>query len=178
MPFPPEVMASLMRHTLFVAESHLGVTSPNPSVGAVVADASTGEIIASAATARGGRPHAEVVALRQAGGRAKGAIMFTTLEPCSHFGATPPCAHTIVDAGISLAVYGSRDPDMRVSGRGLTWLEKNGVPAVRGAFAKESDWINLGHALRVTERRPFVQVETAQWTQRAACRSVPANPYG
>jgi diaminohydroxyphosphoribosylaminopyrimidine deaminase / 5-amino-6-(5-phosphoribosylamino)uracil reductase len=158
---PPEVMASLMRRTIFLAENHLGATSPNPSVGAVVADAVTGEIVASAVTARGGRPHAEVLALRQAGERARGAVMFTTLEPCSHFGATPPCAHSIVDAGISLVVYGSRDPDMRVSGRGLTWLETHGVPAIRGAFAKESDWLNLGHALRVTERRPFVQIKLA-----------------
>ena len=160
-PLPPEVMASLMRRTLFLAEGNLGATSPNPSVGAVVADAATGEIVASAVTARGGRPHAEVLALRDAGARARGAIMVTTLEPCSHFGATPPCAHTIVDAGISLVVYGSRDPDMRVSGRGLTWLETHGVAAIRGAFARESDWLNLGHALRVTERRPFVQLKLA-----------------
>ncbi len=160
-PLSPEIMASLMQRALFVAESHLGATSPNPSVGAVVADASTGEIIASAVTARGGRPHAEVLALRQAGPRARGAIMVTTLEPCSHFGATPACAHSIVDAGIALVVYGSRDPDMRVSGRGLTWLETHGVPAMRGAFAQDCDWLNLGHALRVTERRPFVQLKLA-----------------
>ena len=161
LPLPHAVMASLMRRSLFLAGSNLGATSPNPSVGAVVADAKTGEIVASAVTARGGRPHAEVLALRQAGPRARGAILFTTLEPCSHFGATPPCAHTIVDAGISLVVYGSLDPDMRVSGRGLTWLETHNVPAMRGEFAKEADWINLGHALRVTERRPFVQVKLA-----------------
>ena len=138
-----------------------GPRRPIPSVGAVVADSATGEIIASAVTARGGRPHAEVLALRDAGSRARGAVMFTTLEPCSHFGATPPCAHSIADAGISLVVYGSLDPDMRVSGRGLTWLETHGVPTMRGAFAKEADWINLGHALRVTERRPFVQIKLA-----------------
>jgi len=160
-PFSPEEMASLMRRALFLAESNLGATSPNPSVGAVLADPATGEIIASAVTARGGRPHAEVLALREAGSRARGAVMFTTLEPCSHFGATPPCAHSIAEAGISLVVYGSLDPDMRVSGRGLTWLETNGVPTMRGAFAREADWINLGHALRVTERRPFVQIKLA-----------------
>jgi diaminohydroxyphosphoribosylaminopyrimidine deaminase/5-amino-6-(5-phosphoribosylamino)uracil reductase len=154
-------MASLMRRALFLAESHLGATAPNPSVGCVVADAKTGEIVASAVTARGGRPHAEVLALREAGEQARGAVLFTTLEPCSHFGATPPCAHTIVDAGISLVVYGSLDPDMRVSGRGLSWLDSHGVAAMRGAFAKESDWLNLGHALRVTERRPFVQIKLA-----------------
>jgi diaminohydroxyphosphoribosylaminopyrimidine deaminase/5-amino-6-(5-phosphoribosylamino)uracil reductase len=158
---PPAIMASLMQRTLFLAEGNLGAASPNPSVGTVVADPVTGEIIASGVTARGGRPHAEVLALREAGARAKGAILFTTLEPCSHFGATPPCAHSIVDAGISLVVYGSFDPDLRVSGRGLTWLETHGVAAVRGAFAKQSDWLNLGHSLRVKERRPFVQIKLA-----------------
>lgn len=160
-PLAPRRMASLMRHALFLAEGGLGATAPNPSVGAVVADAATGEIIASAVTAPGGRPHAEVLALRRAGARARGAIIFTTLEPCSHFGATPPCAHSIVDAGITTAVYGSADPDMRVSGRGLTWLLNNGVRVLRGDFATEADWLNLGHTLRVTERRPFVQIKLA-----------------
>jgi diaminohydroxyphosphoribosylaminopyrimidine deaminase/5-amino-6-(5-phosphoribosylamino)uracil reductase len=150
-----------MQYALFVAESNLGRTAPNPSVGAVIAEPATGEIIASAVTAPGGRPHAEVQALRIAGARAKGAILFTTLEPCSHFGATPPCAHSIAEAGVATVVYGSPDPDMRVAGRGLSWLESQGVQVLRGAFAKESDWLNLGHALRVTERRPFVQIKLA-----------------
>src|SRR5271165_1652159 len=154
-------MAALMRRAMFLAEGNLGATAPNPSVGAVVADASTGEIVSSSVTARGGRPHAEVLALRMAGERARGGLIFTTLEPCSHFGATPPCAHSIVDAGIALAVYGSADPDTRVSGRGLTWLQSHGVPVWSGYFARECDWLNLGHALRVTERRPFVQIKLA-----------------
>jgi diaminohydroxyphosphoribosylaminopyrimidine deaminase/5-amino-6-(5-phosphoribosylamino)uracil reductase len=158
---PGPRMTSLMQYALSVAESNLGRTAPNPSVGAVIADPATGEIIASAVTAPGGRPHAEVLALRIAGARAKGAILFTTLEPCSHFGATPPCAHSIAEAGVAAVVYGSPDPDMRVAGRGLSWLESHGVQVVRGAFAKESDWLNLGHALRVTERRPFVQIKLA-----------------
>jgi diaminohydroxyphosphoribosylaminopyrimidine deaminase / 5-amino-6-(5-phosphoribosylamino)uracil reductase len=160
-PFSPKTMTSLMRRALFLAEGHLGATSPNPSVGAVIADAATGEIVASAVTARGGRPHAEVLALREAGPRARGAVLFTTLEPCSHFGATPPCAHSIVDAGVALVIYGSLDPDTRVGGRGLAWLQTHGVAAMRGDFAKEADWINLGHVLRVTERRPFVQIKLA-----------------
>ncbi len=161
MPFPPARMASLMRRALFLAEGNLGTTSPNPSVGAVIADAATGEIVASAVTAPGGRPHAEVQALRQAGEKARGSVIFTTLEPCSHFGATPPCAHSIADAGAATVIYGSLDPDMRVAGRGLAWLESNGVKVLRGDFAKEADWLNLGHALRVTERRPFVQIKLA-----------------
>ncbi|MGO9461293.1 MAG: bifunctional diaminohydroxyphosphoribosylaminopyrimidine deaminase/5-amino-6-(5-phosphoribosylamino)uracil reductase RibD [Rhodomicrobium sp.] len=161
MPFAAVRMASLMARALFLAEGNLGVTSPNPSVGAVIADAATGEIVASAVTAPGGRPHAEVQALRQAGEKARGGVLFTTLEPCSHFGATPPCAHSIADAGVATVVYGSLDPDMRVAGRGLAWLESHGVKVLRGDFAGAADWINLGHALRVTERRPFVQIKLA-----------------
>ena len=160
-PFPEARMSSLMRRALFLAEANLGATSPNPSVGAVIAGADTGEIIASAVTALGGRPHAEVLALKQAGDRARGSVMFTTLEPCSHFGATPPCAHSVAEAGVATVVYGSLDPDMRVAGRGLAWLESHGVTVLRSEFAKQTDWLNLGHALRVTERRPFVQVKLA-----------------
>jgi len=160
-PFPAHRMASLMRRALFLAEGNLGATSPNPSVGAVIADAATGEIVASAVTAPGGRPHAEALALSQAGERARGSVLFTTLEPCSHFGATPPCAHSVAEAGVAAVVYGSLDPDMRVAGRGLAWLESHGVQVLRGDFAKEADWLNLGHTLRVTARRPFVQIKLA-----------------
>jgi diaminohydroxyphosphoribosylaminopyrimidine deaminase/5-amino-6-(5-phosphoribosylamino)uracil reductase len=160
-PFPAARMASLMWRALFLAETNLGATSPNPSVGAVIADADTGEIIASAVTAPGGRPHAEVLALKQAGERARGSVMFTTLEPCSHFGATPPCANSVAEAGVATVVFGSLDPDMRVAGRGLAWLESHGVKVLRSELAQQADWLNLGHALRVTERRPFVQVKLA-----------------
>ncbi|MGA7326291.1 MAG: bifunctional diaminohydroxyphosphoribosylaminopyrimidine deaminase/5-amino-6-(5-phosphoribosylamino)uracil reductase RibD, partial [Rhodomicrobium sp.] len=161
LPFPPARMASLMRRALFLAEGNLGATSPNPSVGTVIADRATGEIIASAATAPGGRPHAEALALSQAGVRARGAILFTTLEPCSHFGLTPPCVRAIVDAGIAMTVYGCSDPDPRVAGQGLAFLEANGVRTVKGEFLKEAEWINLGHSLRMTEDRPFVQLKLA-----------------
>ncbi len=160
-PFPPARMASLMLRALFLAESNLGATSPNPSVGAVLADAGTGEIIASAVTAPGGRPHAEAQALAAAGERARGAVLFCTLEPCSHFGATPPCAQAVAEAGIATVVYGSLDPDPRVAGRGLNMLKSRGATVLRGDFVKEADWLNLGHSLRVTERRPFVQIKLA-----------------
>ena len=154
-------MATLMRRALFLAESNLGATYPNPSVGSVIADPVTGEIISSAATAPGGRPHAEALALSQAGVRARGAILFTTLEPCSHFGLTPPCVRAIVEAGIAMTVYGCSDPDPRVAGQGLAFLEANGVRTVKGEFPKEAEWINLGHSLRMTEERPFVQLKLA-----------------
>ncbi len=160
---PEPVMTALGHAALFQARRNLGCTVPNPSVGTVIASPETGEIIATAVTARDGRPHAEVLALRQAGLRAKGAILFTTLEPCSHFGATPPCANAIAEAGISTVIYGSADPDPRVSGQGFATLQAHGISVARGQrrFATESDWINLGHTLRVTASRPFVQLKIA-----------------
>ncbi len=154
-------LRSLMQSALFHARAQLGQTSPNPSVGAVIADAQSGEIISSAATATGGRPHAEVLALQRAGSRAHGAVLFCTLEPCSHYGASPPCADAIVEAGISAVIYGSLDPDPRVSGRGLARLSANNVPVMQSEMVGEADWLNLGHTLRVSEGRPFVQLKLA-----------------
>ena len=144
MPFPATRMASLMRRALFLAEGNLGATSPNPSVGAVIADAATGEIVASAVTAPGGRPHAEAQALQPGGPRARGSVLFTTLEPCSHFGATPPCAHSVAEAGLQPS---SMDRSIRTCAwpdADLAWLEDHGVQVLRGDFAKEADWLNLG----------------------------------
>ena len=150
-----------MRAALFLARTNQGRTRPNPSVGAIVAGAVSGEIISSAVTAPGGRPHAEALALEKAGPRARGAVLFTTLEPCSHHGNTPPCADAIVTAGISAVFYGSLDPDPRVSGRGFARLQTNGVAVYPSPLANEADWHNLGHALRMTERRPFIQLKLA-----------------
>ena len=150
-----------MQAALFLARTNQGRTRPNPSVGAIVADPVSGEIISSAVTAPGGRPHAEALALEKAGPRARGAVLFTTLEPCSHHGNTPPCADAIVTAGISAVFYGSLDPDPRVSGRGFARLQTNGVAVYPSPIANEADWHNLGHALRMTERRPFIQLKLA-----------------
>ena len=90
----------MMAIALGMARRGLGQTRPNPSVGAVIADEATGEVIARAVTAPGGRPHAETIALADAGGRARGATMYVTLEPCSHHGQTGPCADAIVAAGL------------------------------------------------------------------------------
>lgn len=158
---PERRLQSLARAALFQAQRNIGAASPNPSVGAVIADPATGEILASAVTAAGGRPHAEVLAIRAAGRRAEGALLFTTLEPCSHHGETPPCADAIVAAGISAVFYGSLDPDPRVSGRGIARLRTGGVASLQAPFAGEADWLNLGHALRIAQKRPFVQIKLA-----------------
>jgi diaminohydroxyphosphoribosylaminopyrimidine deaminase/5-amino-6-(5-phosphoribosylamino)uracil reductase len=150
-----------MQIALRLARRGLGTTAPNPSVGAVVVDDATGEVIARGWTQPGGRPHAETEALRRAGARALGATMYVTLEPCSHYGKTPPCAEAIIKAGISRVVTGILDPDPRVAGRGLEMLRAAGVEVRRGVCANEADYLTRGHILRVTERRPFVQIKMA-----------------
>ncbi len=151
----------MMAIALRLAERGLGTTAPNPSVGAVIADEATGEVIARGFTARGGRPHAETEALRRAGARAKGASLYVTLEPCSHHGMTPPCAEAVIAAGIGRVVCAIEDPDGRVAGRGLARLRAEGLIVERGLMAHEAHWMAAGHILRVTERRPLVQVKLA-----------------
>lgn len=150
-----------MQIALRMARRGLGTTAPNPSVGAVMVDRSTGEVIARGWTQPGGRPHAETVALQRAGARARGATMYVTLEPCSHFGKTPPCASAIVEAGVSRVVVGILDPDPRVAGRGIDMLGAAGIEVRRGVCAPEANRITRGHILRVTERRPLIQVKMA-----------------
>src|SRR6476660_1090345 len=112
----------MMAIALSLARRGLGTTSPNPAVGAVIADEETGEVLARGWTQPGARPHAETEAIRRAGERARGKTIYVTLEPCSHHGKTPPCADAIVEAGLKRAVCGIEDPDPRVSGRGLERL--------------------------------------------------------
>lgn len=138
----------------------LGRCWPNPAVGAVVTDGA-GRILSCGWTAPGGRPHAEAIALQQAGPAARGATLYATLEPCSHWGKTPPCANAIVEHGIARVVYGVGDPDPRVSGRGLERLRAAGVEVVRGPMPQEARWLNLGHELRITAKRPFIQLKLA-----------------
>jgi diaminohydroxyphosphoribosylaminopyrimidine deaminase/5-amino-6-(5-phosphoribosylamino)uracil reductase len=153
--------AAMMALALALAGRALGSVWPNPAVGAVIADPATGAILGCGATAPGGRPHAEVLALRQAGERARGATLYVTLEPCSHWGKSPPCADAVIAAGVSRVVYGAGDPNPLVAGRGLARLAAAGVEAAQGPFAEEARWLALGHILKVTEGRPFVQLKLA-----------------
>jgi diaminohydroxyphosphoribosylaminopyrimidine deaminase/5-amino-6-(5-phosphoribosylamino)uracil reductase len=153
--------AQMMRIALRLAERGLGRTAPNPAVGAVIADERTGELIARGWTAPGGRPHAEPEAIARAGARAGGATMYVTLEPCSHFGKTPPCADAVVAARLARVVCAIADPDPRVAGRGFGCLRAAGIAVEHGLMAREAHWLAAGHILRITERRPFVQVKLA-----------------
>jgi diaminohydroxyphosphoribosylaminopyrimidine deaminase/5-amino-6-(5-phosphoribosylamino)uracil reductase len=155
--FDRQMMALALR----AARRGLGTTAPNPSVGAVIANERTGELIATGTTAEGGRPHAEPLAIEKAGARARGKTMYVTLEPCSHTGRTPPCAHAIIAAGLSRVVIAQEDPDPRVSGRGVQMLRDAGISVDRGLHRKDARWITRGHIVRVTERRPFIQMKLA-----------------
>ncbi len=155
--FDEHMMAIAIR----MARTGLGQTRPNPSVGAVIANEKTGEVLARAVTANGGRPHAETQAIAAAGSRAKGATLYVTLEPCSHHGHTGPCADAIIAAGITRVVVAIEDPDPRVAGRGLDRLRAAGIEVVRGVLAAEARWVTRGHIVRVTERRPLVTLKLA-----------------
>ncbi len=151
----------MMSIALTMARRALGTVAPNPAVGAVVADTETGELIARGMTQPGGRPHAETEALERAGDRARGKTVYVTLEPCAHFGKTPPCADALISSGVRRVVVGIEDPDSRTAGQGIARLRAAGIEVETGLMADEARWVTLGHILRVTEQRPFVQLKLA-----------------
>ena len=151
----------MMVNAVAMARRGLGQTAPNPSVGAIIADETAGEIIARGWTQPGGRPHAETDALRRAETRSRGATLYVTLEPCSHHGQTGPCADAIIASGLKRVVVAIEDPDPRVSGRGIAKLRAAGIDVATGVLADEARWVTLGHILRVTEQRPFIQLKLA-----------------
>ncbi len=112
-------------------------------------------------TQPGGRPHAETVALDRAGEMARGATAYVTLEPCAHFGQTPPCAEALAAAGIARAVIATGDPDARVSGRGIAILEDAGIEVTTGICAEAAEDLNAGFFLRIAKNRPLVTLKVA-----------------
>lgn len=150
-----------MRIALAMGRRGLGTTAPNPAVGAVLVDEASGEVISRGWTQPGGRPHAETEAIRRAGPRARGATLYSTLEPCSHHGKTPPCADAIIAAGIRRVVGAILDPHDRVAGQGFDRMRAAGIEVVTGVLGEEAWWLAAGHILRTTERRPVVEVKIA-----------------
>ncbi len=150
-----------MRHALRLAERALGSVAPNPAVGCVIVSPE-GRVVGRGWTQAGGRPHAETVALDQAGSAARGATAYVTLEPCSHHGQTPPCADALVAAGISRVVCAVEDPDPRVSGTGFLRLRDAGVAVEAGILKREAAEQNAGFFLRVVQHRPLVTLKIAQ----------------
>ena len=153
--------ARMMAIALTMASRGLGSTAPNPSVGAVIADEASGEVIARGWTQPGGRPHAEKEALVRAGARARGTTMYVTLEPCAHTGRIPTCSDSVVDAGIARVVCALPDPNHVVAGHGFEQLREAGIDVDVGLFGARARWITLGHIFRQTEHRPFVQIKMA-----------------
>jgi diaminohydroxyphosphoribosylaminopyrimidine deaminase/5-amino-6-(5-phosphoribosylamino)uracil reductase len=156
--------ARLLALAISLGRRNLGLTWPNPSVGAVVVD-ETGRsprILAAAATAPGGRPHAEPQALAQAGEGARGATLYVSLEPCSHHGRTPPCSNAVVSAGITRVVSALEDPDPRVTGRGHGRLRDAGLAVVTGTPGAAALRAHRGHFMRVLHGRPYLTVKLAQ----------------
>jgi diaminohydroxyphosphoribosylaminopyrimidine deaminase/5-amino-6-(5-phosphoribosylamino)uracil reductase len=148
-----------MQLALTLGRRGQGRTWPNPAVGAVVVK--DGVIVGRGWTQPGGRPHAEPVALRQAGEAARGATLYVTLEPCSHFGRSPPCADAIVAAGITRVVSAIEDPNPEVAGKGHARLRAAGIAVDIGLCATEAARDHAGHFRRVRDKRPHVILKLA-----------------
>ena len=143
-----------MERAIELARRGSGLVSPNPMVGAVVV--SDGAIVGEGSHEGPGLPHAEVVALDRAGERARGATLFTSLEPCDHYGRTPPCTAAIVRAGIARVVSAARDPNPVVDGQGVRSLRARGVEVLEGIREAEAQRLNAGFAKHVRTGMPFV----------------------
>ncbi len=148
-----------MAHALRLAARGLGNVWPNPAVGCVLVR--DGVVVGRGWTQPGGRPHAEVRALQQAGALAQGATAHVTLEPCAHHGVTPPCANALIEARVARVVTALTDPDPRVAGRGHLMLRSAGIEVTEGVLTSEATRLNAGFLKRVTQGLPFVTLKLA-----------------
>lgn len=148
-----------MHMALELAVKALGRTSPNPLVGAVVVR--DGQVVGSGYHARAGTPHAEVHALREAGGKAKGATLYVTLEPCCHHGRTGPCTEAVIKAGIAKVVVAMRDPNPKVAGNGVKILQNAGITVETGVLEEQSRRLNEVFIKYISTKLPFVILKTA-----------------
>ena len=148
-----------MRRALALAARGLGETNPNPVVGCLVVRG--GRVVGEGFHARAGGPHAEVVALERAGARARRATLYVTLEPCAHFGRTPPCAPLVRDAGVRRVVAAHRDPNPLVRGRGVALLRRAGILVTTGVLQDEAALLNERFLGSAREGRPFVLLKAA-----------------
>ncbi len=148
-----------MARALALAARGLESTSPNPRVGCVLVK--DGETVGEGWHRRAGEAHAEVRALAAAGERAQGATAYVTLEPCSHFGRTPPCADALIEAGVARVVAAMQDPNPLVAGRGLERLRAAGIATASGLLEDEARELNIGFVTRMTLGRPWVRLKAA-----------------
>lgn len=148
-----------MRLALSLGRRGMGNVWPNPAVGCVIVR--EGRIVGRGWTQPGGRPHAEVIALAQAGDLARGATAYVTLEPCSHFGQTPPCAEALIKAGVARVVAAIEDSDARVSGSGFDMLRQAGIAVETGILADQAACDHAGFFLKTEQGRPMVTLKLA-----------------
>jgi diaminohydroxyphosphoribosylaminopyrimidine deaminase/5-amino-6-(5-phosphoribosylamino)uracil reductase len=142
-----------------LAEKARGRTSPNPMVGAVVVNRD--RVVGWGFHERAGGPHAEIIALERAGAAARGATLYVTLEPCTHWGKTPPCVDRVLAAGLSRVVVASRDPNPVVNGKGIARLKRAGLAVTTGVLGGRHERLNEAHIKFITTRLPFVTVKAA-----------------
>ncbi len=148
-----------MKVAIRLARRGLGRTAPNPTVGCLLVK--NGLVVGRGWTQPGGRPHAEAVALYQAGREASGSTAYVTLEPCSHHGETPPCANALIDAGVSRVVAACRDPDVRVDGRGFQVLRDANISVTEGVEKEAAQAVNIGFLSSRQLERPTITLKLA-----------------
>jgi len=149
-----------MKKAMQLALKAKGMTSPNPLVGALVVK--KGKIISGGYHQKAGLPHAEVIALEKAGNLAKGATLYVTLEPCVHFGRTPPCVYKIIESGIKKVVIGMIDPNPLNNGKSIPILKRHGIEVEVGFLEEKLSKMNEAFIKYITKRLPFVVVKIAQ----------------
>lgn len=155
----PEIDRRFMGMAIALGTLALGAATPNPAVGCVLVKG--GKIVGFGRTAPGGRPHGETEAIKEAGRRARGATAYVSLEPCAHFGQTPPCAQALVRAGVRRVVIGCVDPFPQVRGRGIAILRRAGIEVTAGVCEEEAKRANEGFFTRVEKGRPMVTLKLA-----------------
>jgi diaminohydroxyphosphoribosylaminopyrimidine deaminase/5-amino-6-(5-phosphoribosylamino)uracil reductase len=150
---------SFMNSALNISKKNIGITGENPSVGCVLVKNNI--IIATGVTGESGTPHAENIAISKAGENSRFATAYVTLEPCSHFGKTDPCADLLIQSGISRVVIATLDPDERVNGSGVRKLQEAGIEVVTGVLENEARKINQGFFSARQKNRPFITLKLA-----------------
>ncbi len=149
-----------MTRALALAQKALGQTFPNPIVGAIVLDA-YGRCVGQGFHQKAGHAHAEVLALKQAGSKAQGGTLFVTLEPCHHFGQTPPCTQSIVQSKVKTIVVATKDPNPKVNGQGIAFLKSIGLNIVVGIEEEKAKRLNAVFFHNITKQKPFVRAKLA-----------------
>ena len=148
-----------MRQALALAERGLYTTTPNPRVGCVIVR--EGVVVGTGWHEKAGMPHAEVLALREAGEHARGATLYVNLEPCSHHGRTPPCVDAVIPAGVKRVIAAMDDPNPKVAGKGFAKLRAAGIEVESGVMEEEARELNVGFIARMTRSRPWVRMKIA-----------------